>query len=155
MARNSAGEVLRISPAGMAFIKGYEKEVLHVYNDGYGYPTVGVGHLVKPGDNLKLGQPITKARSDAFFAQDLATHAKPVDDLVKVRLSQNQYDALVSLVYNIGAGNFRKSLVLTSLNAGDYAGAAEHFGNWIHSAGKVSKGLINRRNAEKKIFAAG
>ena len=152
MAKDATGKQLVISPKGLAFIKGYEKEVLSVYNDGYGYLTCGVGHRVLPADHLVKGQKITKAQSDAFFAHDVAVHAQPVDELVTKPLTQNQYDALVSLVFNIGGPNFKKSSVLRLINAGNYVGAAAHFMDWIHSAGKVSKGLINRRNAEKKIF---
>lgn len=155
MVKNLKGEVLHISPAGVAFIKGYEKEVLRVYNDGYGYLTVGVGHRVGPSDHLKLNNPILKSQSDAFFAHDLAIHAQPVDSLVTVPLTQNQYDALVSLVYNIGGPNFKGSTLLKKLNAADYAATANRFGEWVHSAGRVSKGLINRRAAEKKMFLAG
>lgn len=143
---------MSVSPRGVAFIKSFEREILRVYDDGYGFPTVGVGHLVKPEDGLKLGERITKERSDAFFAKDLADHAEPVDELVKVPLTQGQYDALVSLVFNIGGGNFKKSTVLRQLNLGNYAAAKAHFDDWIKSNGQVSRGLVRRRNEEQIIF---
>jgi lysozyme len=143
---------MSISQRGIDFIKSFEKEVLTVYNDGYGFPTVGIGHLVKPEDKLKYGDKITKARSDAFFARDLATHAEPVNRLVRVPLTQGQYDSLTSLVFNIGEGNFAKSTLLRKLNDGDYAGARVAFASWNKSNGKVSNGLIRRRKEEQKMW---
>ncbi len=73
---NEPGQ-MKVSQRGIDFIKSFEREILRVYDDGYGFPTVGVGHLVKPGDGLKLGDRITKEQSNAFFAKDLADHADP------------------------------------------------------------------------------
>ena len=139
---------MKISAKGRDFIAGYEKMVLEVYDDGYGYPTVGIGHRTE----LPLKTKITKEQALTFFEQDLAEHAEPVDTLVKVPLTQNQYDALVSLVFNIGGPNFKKSTLLKKLNNLDYAGAAARFGDFNKSSGKVSKGLIKRREAERLIF---
>jgi lysozyme len=141
-----------VSPKGRDFIKSFEREILKVYDDGYGFLTVGIGHLVKPEDGLKLGDVISKAQSAAFFAKDLAEHAKPVDDLVKVPLTQGQYDALVSLVFNIGGSNFKKSSVLRELNAGNYEKARDQFDDWVNSNGQKSRGLIRRRNEEQTMF---
>jgi lysozyme len=134
------------------FIKSFELEKLTVYNDGYGFPTVGIGHKVKPEDDLKLGDTITKARSAELFYQDIAEHSQPIKDLVRVSLTQGQYDALVSLVFNIGGHNFEDSSLLARLNRGDYDGARERFDGWIKSNGKVSRGLQRRRDAEQEMW---
>lgn len=144
-------------PAGpskkcLDFIKSFEMEKLTVYNDGYGFPTVGIGHRVLPEDDLKLGDTITKERSAAFFERDIAEHSEPIRDLVKVSLTQGQFDALVSLVFNIGKQNFADSSLLARLNRGDYAGARERFDAWIKSNGKVSRGLQRRRDAEQEMW---
>lgn len=143
-----------VSARGIAFIKSFEREILKVYDDGYGYPTAGVGHLLSADEKRRfpLGTPISKAQSDAWFAKDLADHAEPVDQLVKVKLTQGQYDALVSLVFNIGGGNFKGSSLLKALNAGDYSTARAKFDDWIRSNGQVSRGLVRRRNEEQVIF---
>lgn len=141
-----------VSDAGKAFIKSFEKEILSVYDDGYGFPTCGVGHKVRPADKLKLGDKITKEQSAAFFAADLAAHTAPIAKYVKVPLTQGQYDALASLIFNLGEPNFAKSSVLRELNAGNYAAASKAFALYNRSNGKISNGLIRRRAAEIKMF---
>jgi lysozyme len=71
---------------------------------------------------------------------------------VHVPLTQNQFDALVSFVFNLGVGNFRTSTLLKKLNAGDNDGAAQEFGRWIHAGGKALPGLVRRREAERALF---
>lgn len=139
---------MKVSDKGAAFIASFEKEILHVYDDGYGYPTAGIGHRV----NLPIGTVVTKEQSQAWFKDDLAKYGNAVDAGVKVHVSQNQFDALTSLCFNIGIGAFQKSSLLRKLNAGDYAGCAQGFASWNKSGGKVSKGLVRRRAAEIAIF---
>ncbi len=141
-----------ISGSGLLFIKGFEGEILHVYDDGYGYPTGGVGHLIKPEDHLKLGDKVSPELSMAWFKKDIATYVKVVNDLVSHPVNQNQFDAMVSLAFNIGVGGFKKSSVLVYVNKGNFKEASNRFGLWIHSNGKTSKGLIRRRAAEAKLF---
>ncbi|MGH9818574.1 MAG: glycoside hydrolase family protein [Pyrinomonadaceae bacterium] len=143
---------MQMSEHGQDFLKGFEELRLTVYNDGYGFPTVGWGHKIKAQDHLKIGDTITQQQADEFWARDLAIHADIVDRHVKVPLTQGQYDALVSLAFNIGEANFADSSLLSKLNRGDYAGAQERFDGWIRSNGKVSNGLIRRRDAEQEMF---
>ena len=84
--------------------------------------------------------------------EHLKRFEKTVNDLVKVPLTQNQFDALVSLTYNIGTGAFEKSTLLKKLNTGDYQGAADQFTVWNKGGGKVLQGLVNRRAKEKEVF---
>ncbi len=145
---------MQVSAKGKAFIKSWEGEVLKVYLDAVGLPTAGVGHLLSPAEKkrLKVGTPISAAQSNEWFDRDVAEHAKPVDDLVKVSLTQGQYDALVSLVFNIGAANFAKSTLLKRLNAGNYSAAHDAFDSWVFAGRKKLLGLIRRRNAEQILF---
>jgi len=99
-----------------------------------------------------MGLKISDKECDAILAQDLHAVEKHVKDPVKVHLSQNQFDALVSLVFNIGGGAFKGSTLLKKLNAGDYAGAADQFLVWNRAGGKVLKGLTTRRESERKQF---
>jgi lysozyme len=71
---------------------------------------------------------------------------------VKRPLNQNQWDALVSFVYNVGAGNFISSTMLKLLNQGDYKGAAGEFPKWVHTNGQINPGLVRRRAAERALF---
>lgn len=83
---------------------------------------------------------------------DLARFERAVSSSVKVPLTQNQFDALVSLTYNIGPGAFKHSTLLKLLNQGDYAGASQQFDVWIKAGGQTVQGLVNRRAVEKAYF---
>jgi len=117
-------------------------------------PTIGYGHI----KNVKLGMTITKDEAEQFLRDDLAWVDKALDSLVKVPLNQSQYDALGSLVFNIGEGQFRNSTLLRKLNEKDYAGAADQFLRWDKQRNKktgqmeVLKGLTIRRGKERSLF---
>ena len=109
------------SANGRKLIEQFEGCSLHAYLDQRGIPTIGYGHT----QGATMGQTCTQAEADAWLAEDLATAEQAVSRLVKVPLTQNQFDALVSLCYNIGQGNFAESTVLRLLNAGSIQGSAE------------------------------
>jgi len=140
---------MKTSEAGKRFIKEKEGLRLEAYRCSAGVLTIGYGHTagVVPGMKIDLMQ------AEKFFADDLEKKAEAVvNRLVKVSLSQGQYDALVSFTFNLGAGNLMKSTLLKLLNAGDYSGAAKQFERWNKSGGKVTAGLVKRRAEEKKMF---
>lgn len=110
--------------------------------------TIGYGHT----KTAKSGMRITKAGAEELLLHDLAWVEATIDKYVKVPLNQNQYDALASFIYNVGASAFRKSTLLKLLNAGDYEGAAEQFPRWNKQKGKVLRGLTARRQKEKTLF---
>jgi lysozyme len=95
---------------------------------------------------------VTQAQADAWLEYDLARSAQIVNSLVHVHLNQNQFDALVDFVFNVGAGNFRSSTLLRLLNAGNFAAAADQFSRWTQAAGKTMPGLVKRRAAERALF---
>lgn len=95
---------------------------------------------------------IDEATAQRFFLEDIAWAEDAVNSKVKVGLTQNQFDALVSFVFNVGATNFSKSTLLRKLNAGDYEGAADEFHRWKHQKGKVLRGLVRRRAEESEYF---
>lgn len=111
-------------------------------------PTIGYGHT----KGVKLGQRITVLQANQFLQEDIAWAEDAVNSLVKVRLNQNQFDALVSFVFNIGATAFEKSTLLRLLNSGDYTGAANQFPRWNKQNGKVLNGLTKRRKEEQALF---
>ncbi len=116
--------------------------------------TIGYGHT----KTAQKGMVITEARAEELLKQDLAWVEDCIKRLVKVPLTQNQYDALASLIFNIGEGNFSKSTVLRKLNEKDYEGAASAFTMWNKQRNKstgemdVLKGLTKRREEERKLF---
>lgn len=136
------------SPNGRALISSFEGLRLAAYKDQRGIPTIGYGHAI----GVQMGETITQPEADAFLADDLQTAEAAIARLVHVPLSQNQFDALVSFVYNVGQGNFAHSTLLDLLNQGAYAGAAQQFMKWIYTNGVVNPGLERRRLAEQKLF---
>ncbi|SAL03172.1 lysozyme [Caballeronia fortuita] len=137
-------------------IKATEELRLVGYLCPAGVPTDGWGHT---GPEVRVGRQITLATAQANFDGDLYRKAEqPILNSVKVPLNQNQFDALVSLVFNIGAGNFASSTLLQKLNNRDYAGAAGQFLVWNKVRDPhtkqlvVSNGLSARRAAEKATF---
>lgn len=139
---------------GRKFITQWEGEILHVYRDPIGLPTVGVGHLVTPRerDKFPLGKKISREESQAILTNDLKRFEDAVNSLVKVPLTQNQFDALVSFALNVGEKALERSTVLKRLNAKNYTGAANALMSWVRAGGKRLDGLVNRRAAEKALF---
>ena len=110
--------------------------------------TIGYGHTKTAKKDMK----ITKAGAEALLLHDLAWVETAIDTYVQVPLNQNQYDALASFIYNVGATAFKKSTMLKLLNKGDYQGAANQFPRWDKQKGKVLKGLTTRRKHERDLF---
>jgi lysozyme len=141
-----------ISLAGLEKLKQHEGVRQVVYLDAVGKPTVGVGHLIKKGEPYKVGQKISMEEVDKLLKKDLAWVYTAVGRNVKVKLTQNKFDSLVSLVFNIGEPNFKTSTVLRELNRGNYEAAADAFLKFNRGGGKILKGLSKRRAAEKSYF---
>lgn len=110
--------------------------------------TIGVGHT----GGVKPGQRITHEQALQFLAEDLWIAEAAVSSKVTAPLTQNQFDALVSLVFNIGAGAFGGSTLLRLLNLRDYAGAAAQFLRWNKAGGREMPGLTRRRADERDRF---
>lgn len=143
---------MKTSSTGLALIKSFEGELLTAYADPAtgGDPwTIGVGHT---GSEVHRGLKITSAQSMAYLASDVAKFEKAIIAAVKVPLTQNMFDALVSWTFNVGSGNMRSSTLLKKLNAADYDGAAKEFANWNKAAGSVMAGLTRRRAVEAALF---
>lgn len=117
-------------------------------------PTIGYGcTFYEDGTKVTLkDKAITSAKADKLFMLILPKFEKEVNALVKVKLTQGQFDALMSFAFNFGAAQLGKSTLLRKLNAGDYAGAAEEFPRWKFASGVESDGLIARRAREKALF---
>lgn len=149
---------MKLSTQGAALIKQREGCRLVVYDDGAGNLTAGIGHRLLPGSKLKAGDAITPSQRDTWFVADCSVAANAVNVLVDVPLNQDQFDALVSFVFNIGVDDFTTSTLLKLLNQRDYTGAKAQFVRWhyIHVGGKKvsDDGLLNRRLAEAAQFGA-
>lgn len=130
------------------------------YLDPARNPTIGFGHKIRPEDEqyLRAHQgPMDRRMGDALFTQDLQTAEDAVRRNLRNpnELSQNQFDALVSLVFNIGAGAFARSRLPTQLNARDYAAAGDEFLQFNRAGGRARGGLNDRRRLERNLFLNG
>lgn len=143
---------MKISDAGIAFIRQEEGERLKGYADSRGIPTIGIGHtgMVK-GMPVSVGMLITPEQSAELLRQDLAKVEQLINHRVAVPLTQYQYDALCSLVFNIGTEAFAHSTVLQKLNTSDYLAAAETILMWCR-AGQEPQRLLARRQRERTLF---
>lgn len=147
----SAGK--HLSAAGIAFIELWEGLRLKAYRDSKGLPTIGIGTTRYPnGTKVKMGDTCTKAQAYEWFRFDIARFEAFVNRVIKVPLNQNQFDALVSLVYNIGETNFTEGSVDDKLNAKQFDAALKTWLLYVNSGGKKIDGLVNRRHAEVKLF---
>ncbi|MEM3091771.1 MAG: lysozyme [Candidatus Pacearchaeota archaeon] len=140
------------SEKGIELIKKYEGLRLSAYRCPSGILTIGYGHT----KTTKPGMTINKEMAEILLKEDLKDFEKAINELVKVPLTQNQFDALISFVFNVGIGNFQKSTLLKKLNEGNYKEAANEFLKWTKARQpgglKELPGLVKRRNEEKKLF---
>ena len=130
------------------FIAKFEGCELDAYKCPAGVWTIGYGHTSGVYEGMKISQ----MEADALLAEDLVKFAAELIPLVTVKVSENQYIALMSFAYNVGTTNFRRSSVLRNLNKGAITAAANAFLLWNKAGGKVLAGLNKRRNAERKLF---
>ncbi|WP_329413993.1 lysozyme [Acinetobacter indicus] len=148
-----ATDEMHISPSGIDLICNFEGKRLAAYDDGVGVWTIGFGTTVYPnGIKVMKGDTCTEAQAKTYMAHDLKKFEATVNKAVTVQLNQNQFDALVSLAYNIGTNAFSKSTLVKKLNANDIRGAADQFDVWVNAGGKRMQGLVNRRTVEKALF---
>jgi lysozyme len=141
-----------ISETALALVKRFEGFSPTRYVCSGGKLTIGYGHVITKAHIPDFEKPITEQRASQILMMDMTYAQQAVDRLVKVPLTQNQFDALVSFVFNIGEGAFAASTLLRLLNKGKYDEAAWEFNRWIHAGGKRLEGLIRRRRAERELF---
>jgi lysozyme len=146
-------ESMLVSNKGVDLICEFEGKRLSAYDDGVGVWTIGFGTIKYPnGVRVKKGDTCTLEQAKEYMRHDLMEFEHTVNSSVKVPLNQNQFDALVSLAYNIGSSAFKSSTLVKKLNSGDYQGAADQFNVWVNAGGKRMQGLVNRRDREKLLF---
>ena len=148
------------SDNGIAKIKQWEGFKKKAYRDGGGVWTVGYGHTSDENLTVTSTTVISEEEAERLLRIDLREAEDVVNEYVKVPLNQNQFDALVSFVFNIGKGSkkqpgFTTSTLLKKLNAGDYNAVPKELARWNKDNGKVVAGLTNRRAAEAGLWATG
>jgi lysozyme len=145
----------KTSEVGKNLIKEFEGFRATAYICPAGVVTVGYGTTRIQGKAVQLGTTITTDEADMLLEEDLKSFEDAVNQNVREEISQNQFDALVAFVYNVGAGNFKKSTLLKKINAGEFNQAADEFLKWNKAGGKVLTGLLNRRKDEAKLYDFG
>lgn len=138
------------SSDGLHLTEHFEGCRLSAYQDDGGVWTIGYGHTYK----VIPGMTCTQAQAESWLMEDVARAANAVNIMVKVKLSQPEFDALTDFVFNVGIGNFRDSTCLRVLNQGNYWLAADEFLKWHFVHGKPIAGLLLRRKAEQQEFKA-
>jgi GH24 family phage-related lysozyme (muramidase) len=141
-------QTLSVSNRLVDMIKKYEGFRANPYTCPGGVLTIGYGTTMKPGQYTS----ITKEQADAILRRTISGFERSVKNLVVVPLNQNQFDALVSFAYNVGAGALKRSTLLKELNSGDYEGAANELTKFVRSNGKILPGLVKRREEERNLF---
>jgi lysozyme len=144
---------MRVSARGLRAIARFEGFVDHAYKPvpSERFWTIGYGHY---GPDVKRGQKITKTQALALLRKDVRHFEEGVERLVTTRINQNRFDALVSLAYNIGLGNFATSTVLRETNRRHFVKAAAAFRMWVKGGNppRVLAGLVTRRAREARRF---
>ena len=139
---------MNISQEGISLIKKFEGCELEAYQCAAGVWTIGYGST----KDVKEGDTLTQKEADNLLLHEMQEYEGYIKELIKVPLKQNQFDALVSWVFNLGPANLKASTMLKFLNAGDYHLISSQIKRWNKASGKVLEGLIRRREAEALMF---
>lgn len=139
---------MHTSDIGLNLIKKYEGLRLKAYKCPAGVLTIGYGHTnnVRPDDVITEQQAVELLLRDVYDCEGVISH------LITKTLNQGQFDACISFIFNVGAGNFQKSTLRRKINEGDFESASKEFSKWVFSKGKKLNGLIKRREEERKLF---
>lgn len=141
---------MKTSQKGLDLIKKFEGFSDKEYICPAGKPTIGYGHVILPSEYFP--EPMTRLEGELLLKKDLEPREKSLNKFLKVKITQNQFDALISLIYNIGVENFKQSTLLNFLNNKLFDKIPEQFRRWKYINKVVSKGLLNRREEEIKLW---
>lgn len=140
---------MKTSPEGIRLIKHFEGFRSFPYRCSANVLTIGYGHTQGVSEDMAH---ITERYACELLEQDLKKFESSVKKLIKIPLKQNEFDALVSFAFNLGAGALQRSTLRQKLNREDRQGAADEFLKWCRAGGKILKGLLRRRIAEREMF---
>ena len=143
---------MKTSQKGLTLIKKFEGFSDKEYICPAGKVTIGYGHVILPNEDFQ--QPMTKKEAEILLKKDLEPRELALNKFLKVKISQNQFDALMSLIYNIGVANFKQSTLLKFINDRLFDKVPDQFRRWKYINKVASKGLLNRREEEIKLWLA-
>tara|TARA_R110002020_G_scaffold203615_1_gene407431 strand:+ start:187 stop:630 length:444 start_codon:yes stop_codon:yes gene_type:complete len=139
---------MNISEEGLSLIRKFEGCELEAYEDAVGIATIAYGRIKE----VKMGDTCTKEQAEEWLNEEIKEYEGYIDNMVKVELSQFQYDALVAWVYNLGPTNLKSSTLLKVLNEEKYNDVPAQIKRWNKAGGNVLDGLTRRREAEALLF---
>jgi lysozyme len=146
---------MQLSAEGLELIKRFEGFRGQQYTDVAGFPTIGYGHRIVPPESFppeRFPGGVSEPQAATILAGDVSAAERAVSRLVKVALTQGQFDALVDFCFNLGSGRLAGSTLLRVLNGGRYDDAVEQLLRWDLAAGEVNLGLKARREAELRLW---
>lgn len=140
--------IMKTGENGLSLIKHFEQLRLKTYLDSVGVPTIGYGHT----RGVAINQSITQDEANTFLSMDLFTAERAVEASVFTLLNQNQFDSLVSFVFNLGETALLRSTLLKDINKKAFDDVASNFKKWVYAGNVVMPGLVLRRDAEARLF---
>lgn len=143
----------RVDSPGYSFLRNVEGYMPFVYRDAGGVPTIGFGHVVRPGE--KIIEPLMGEDAQKLLEQDVHPREKRVNDLIHVRLYAHQFDAITSFAYNVGTDALAGSTLLKKLNAGNDSAVIQQLRRWNKVNKVPNRGLTLRREAEIRLYSRG
>ena len=143
-----------VSQDGLALVRRFEGFSPTIYLCPAGYPTIGFGHVVQEQERARLAGVISKEDAESLLARDLETAERALLRLIKVPLTDGQFDALCDFAFNLGSGSLQRSTLRAKVNRGENADAPPEFLKWTRGGGRVLPGLVRRRQAEANLYAA-
>jgi lysozyme len=143
-----------ITNNGLKFIKRFEGFSPTIYLDSAGLPSIGYGHLILPHKKSSFKNGISELDAESLLKQDLIIAERAVIRLIKAPLTTNQFDALVSFTFNVGAGALQRSTLRHKINCGEHEQVPAELLKWVYAGGHRIQGLIRRRTAEAELYCA-
>lgn len=141
-----------ITNNGLSLIKYFEGFSSNIYFDSAGLATIGYGHLIRPHEQKIFKSPITRTQAENLLKLDVIAAENAVIRLINIPLSNAQFDALVSFVFNLGSGALQRSTLRSKVNREEHHDVPSEFIKWIWAGGKKISGLIKRRQEEAMLY---
>ena len=142
----------QITKQGIDLIKRFEGFEPEIYLDAAGLPTIGYGHLLQQGENKMFAGGISEAAGEALLIKDVGIAERAVLRLIRVPLTDGQFDALVSFTFNLGGGALQRSTLRRKVNREEHSDVPAEFMRWVWAGGRKLRGLVRRRRAEAKLY---
>ncbi len=141
-----------VTQEGLSLIKRFEGFSPTIYLDAAGLPTIGYGHLLRPGEAEIFGRGISHEAAIALLIKDVEVAERSVLRLITVPLTNGQFDALVSFTFNLGGGALQRSTLRRKVNREEHDDVPAEFLRWVWAGGKKLRGLVRRREAELLVY---